>query len=271
MAVIEAGGVSVEEGVVFGRGGERELRCDIYRPSPEVAAKHTAIVHLPGGGFRGCNRAGVRLARPLAARGYTCIAAEYRVLPDIWPAPLLDTKAVIRWARANAAELGFEPSKLVLLGYSAGARLALAASATQNAADLEGDGGNAGAGTEVGACVAFYPPAGDLAGHPVVGPNPSEAQLRSAALIDKIQSGYPPTLLFHGTADTMVPAKNSLTLYEKLSQVGAPVELHVIEGVTHVFDALADLAQASAIWIDLFVDRHVANPRQYPSTDPPRP
>ena len=53
MAVIEAGSVTVEQGVVFGRGGDRDLLCDIYRPSPDVASKHTVIVHLPGGGFRG--------------------------------------------------------------------------------------------------------------------------------------------------------------------------------------------------------------------------
>jgi acetyl esterase/lipase len=227
---------------------------------------------LPGGGFRRCNRAGARVARPLAALGYTCIAAEYRVLPDgIWPAPLHDAKAAIRWTRAHASDLGFEPEKLVILGHSAGARLALMASATQNDSALEGSGGSAGAGTQVGACVVFYPPVGDLSGHPVVGPNPSAEQLRSGTLLDKLQSGYPPTLLLHGTADTMVAVDNSLTLFNALRQVGAPVELHLIEGMTHVFDAHAVLAQASAEWVDLFIDRHVVNPRTYPSTEPPNP
>jgi acetyl esterase/lipase len=271
MAVIESGAVTVEEGVVYGRGGDRELLCDIYRPSPDVASKRTAIINLPGGGFRRCNRAGVRVARPLAALGYTCIGAEYRVLPEgVWPAPLHDLKAAIRWTRAHAADLGFEPDKLVILGHSAGARLALMASATQNAVDVEGHGGNAGVATDVAACVVFYPPAGDLARHPVVGENPSETQLRSASLLDKIATGYPPTLLLHGTADQTVPVDASVTLYSALRGVGSPVELHVIEGVTHVFDAHEDFARASADWIDLFVDRHVANPRSYPSTEPPR-
>ncbi|MBV8713755.1 MAG: alpha/beta hydrolase [Chloroflexi bacterium] len=271
MAVIEAGSVTVEQGVVFGRGGDRDLLCDIYRPSPDVASKHTVIVHLPGGGFRGANRAGVRLARPLAALGYTCIGAEYRVIPDVWPAPLHDTKAVIRWARAHANDLDADTEKLVVLGYSAGARLALMASATQNDPEFEGNGGNAGASTKVGACVVFYPPAGDLSRNPINGPNPSQAQLRSASLMDKLVAGHPPTLLLHGIADTMVPVKNSFDLYEALSKVGAAVELHVVEGVTHIFDVHDELARASATWIDLFVDRHVVNPRTYPSTEPPRP
>jgi hypothetical protein len=48
----------------------------------------------------------------------------------------------------------------------------------------------------------------------------------------------------------------------------ARVELHVIEGVTHIFDRHGDLADASARRLDLFLDRHVVNPRTYPSTEP---
>ena len=47
-----------------------------------------------------------------------------------------------------------------------------------------------------------------------------------------------------------------MTLYEALRKVGRRSRLHVIEGVTHIFDVHADLAQASATWIDLFLDRH---------------
>jgi acetyl esterase/lipase len=271
MAVIETGAVRVEEGVAFGRAGERELLCDIYRPSPEVASKRTVVVHLPGGGFRRANRAGTRLARPLAARGYTCVAAEYRVLPDgIWPAPLHDAKAAIRWARAHAGELEVEPEKLVVLGYSAGARLALMLAATQNDAAFEGDSGTPGAGTQVGACVAFYPPFNDLGRHPVAGADPSEAQLRSLSLGDKLTSSYPPTVLFHGTADQTIPVEDSVKLYSALRGLGVAVELHAVEGVTHIFDAHEDFAGASAEWVYLFVDRHVVNPRTYPSTEPSR-
>lgn len=271
MAVVETGTVRVEEGVTFGRAGDRELLCDIYRPSPDIEAKRTVVVQFPGGGFRRANRSGTRLARPLAALGYTCVSAEYRVLPDgIWPAPLHDAKAAVRWARAHADELEVEPDKLVVLGYSAGARLSLMLAATQNDRAFEGDSGSAGAGTQVGACVAFYPPFNDLGRHPVAGPEPSEAQLRSLALADKLTAGYPPCLLFHGTADQTIPVEDSVKLYATLRGLDVAVELHVVEGVTHIFDAHEDFARASAEWVDLFVDRHVVNPRVYPSTEPPR-
>jgi len=270
MAVLDTRDIQIEQDIVFGHGGERELLLDIYRP-PAASTKQTAVIHLHGGGFRAGNKAGTRLASPLAARGYTCLAASYRLVDQaLWPAQIHDVKAAIRWTRANASQLGIQTDKIVVLGYSAGARLALIAAGTQNDPALEGDGGQPGAGTAVAACVAFYAPASALATHPVLGPNPSDEQRRSFSPIEQVTRGYPPTLLLHGTADETVPVEDSLKLYSALREASAPVELHVIDGVTHIFDRHDDLALASAEWIDLFLDRHVAHPRTYPSTEPGR-
>lgn len=272
MAVVESSPVQVEQDVVYRRLGDRELLCDIYRPSAEVT-KRTAVVHLHGGGFRGGSKAGARLARPLAAVGYTCVSASYRVMPEVlWPAPIQDAKAAIRWTRAHASELGFEPDKLAVVGYSAGGRLALIAAGTPNDPAFDGAAETAeeeqGVGTDIAACVAFYAPAVSSGLHAVLGPDPSEDARRGYDPLQHLHAGYPPTMLLHGTADQMVPVEESVRLYSTLRELHVPVELHVIEGVTHIFDSHADLAQASATWIDLFLDRHVAHPRTYPSTEP---
>jgi len=270
MAVDEALDVRVEQDVVFGRGGDRDLLCDVYRPAG-TQTKHTAIVHLHGGGFRGGSKAGARLARPLASLGYTCVSATYRLLSEaFWPAQIHDAKAAIRWTRAHADELGVLPDNVVVLGYSAGGVLALVAAGTQNEAAYEGDSGSAGAGTEIAACIAFYAPVSQ-APRAVLGPNPSDAAIRDLAPLSHVGAGYPPMLLLHGTADQTVPLDESLAMFTALRNVGAAVELHLVDGVTHIFDVHADLAQASATWIDLFVDRHVANPPVYASTEPGAP
>jgi acetyl esterase/lipase len=243
MAVLDPSQVAVEENVVFGHGGGRELLCDIYRPSPELT-KRTAVIHLHGGGFRGGSKAGTRLARPLAALGYTCMSSSYRLLPERWPAQLEDVKTAIRWARAQAAQLDVEPEKIAVLGYSAGGHLALCAAGGED--------------PRLAACVAFYAPAEMGPTHPLGGPSP----------VDQIKPGYPPTMLLHGTADKTISVDASLRLYSALREAQAPVELHVIEGVTHIFDTHREFANASAAWIDLFLDRHVVNPRVYPSTEP---
>jgi len=262
--------LEVEQDVVYTTVDGRELLCDIYRPSATLN-KHTALVHLHGGSFRGGSKAGARLARPLAALGYTCVAATYRVLPEaIWPAQMHDVKAAIRWTRANASRLDVEPSKLALVGYSAGAQLSLIAAGSQHSAHHADDAHHTAmpeVTADVAACVALYPPTGEPT-HAVLGPSPTQEQVRSFDVLNYITPGFPPTILFHGTADTMVPVDKSFEIAAKLREVGAPVELHIVEGVTHVFESHADLAQASATWIDLFLDRHVVNPRRYPSTQP---
>src|SRR5919202_6022921 len=124
--------IEVEQDVACGRAGSKDLLCDIYRPSPALT-KRTAVVHLHGGGFTRGNKAGARLARPLAALGYTCVSSSYRLADEAsWPAQIHDVKTCIRWVRANASSLGVEANKLVVLGYSAGARLAMIAAGSQN-------------------------------------------------------------------------------------------------------------------------------------------
>jgi len=267
MAVGEAPQVLVEQDVAFGHGGERELKCDIYRPATRQT-RQTAVIHLHGGGFRGGSKAGARLARPLAGLGYTCISSTYRVTSEaLWPAQIHDVKTVIRWTRAHAGELGVDADKVVVLGYSAGARLALIAAGTQNDAAFEGEGGSPGVATDVAACVAFYASTSGSR-NDVLGPNPTDAARQAFTPLSHVRAGYPPTILLHGTQDQTISVEESLRMYNALREVSAPVELHVIEGVTHIFDAHADLADASAAWIDLFLDRHVANPRTYSSTEP---
>jgi acetyl esterase/lipase len=159
-----------------------------------------------------------------------------------------------------------DASKVVVLGHSAGGHLAICASGTQNDLAFQDD---AEVATDVSACVAFYPPAEGLSS-PVLGPDPTEELRRGFSPINYVKAGVPQTILLHGTADQTISVNASLKLYEALRSVGAPVELHIVEGVTHIFDSHQDLARASAVWIDLFLDRHVVNPRSYPSTEPTR-
>jgi len=275
MAAVDVQQVTVEKDVAFGRGGDRGLLCDVYRPAPGTE-KHVAIVHIHGGAFQRGSKEGARTASPLAGLGYLGVAMQYRLAPaSKWPAQIQDVKACIRWTRANAEQLNIDPNKIVVLGHSAGGHLAIVAAGSQNLAEFEGEGGNPGVGTEVAACVAFYAATGGNrapadAEHPVLGTNPTEEAYRAFTPMTYVKAGFPPTIAFHGTADQSIPVEASVKLYQALTAAGVPAELHVIEGVTHVFDAHEDLADESSHWVDLFLDRHVANPRQYASTEPGR-
>ena len=234
---------NVEKNVVYGKGGGLDLKLDIYNPKPGTA-KRAATIHLHGGGFTGGSKDTLNeRILPFAANGYVAIAAQYRLLGQSpWPGMLEDAKAAIRWTRANAPRLDIDPARIVIVGYSAGGFLALTVAGTQNRADMEGTGGNAGAGTQVEAAVAFYPVVDS-------GPPPS------ASPATYINAGYAPTVIFHGTADTTVPLASSQRLFQRLLDGKIAAELHTFEGAEHIFDRDPALASACGSVADLFLTR----------------
>ena len=266
----DAANVAVEKNVVFGKGGDMDLRCDLYRPAPGTE-KRMATIHLHGGGFTGGSKdALAERIRPFAARGYLAIAAQYRLAGQAkWPSQIEDVKAAIRWTRANAKTLGIEPERIAIVGYSAGGHLALMAAGTQNRSDLEGQGGNAGAGTQVAACAAYYAvtelsPGRDGTAS-VLLPNGSDAAAhRAASPTTHVGKSAPPTVLFHGVADTTVPLESSQRFMQLLRDAGVTTELHTFAGAPHAFDSMPEAASTCALLADFFFDRYIVNPRSFP-------
>jgi dienelactone hydrolase len=113
---------------------------------------------------------------------------------------------------------------------------------------MEGSGGNAGAGTQVEAAVAFYPVVDG-------GPPPS------ASPAAYIGATHAPTLIFHGTADTRVPLASRQRLFQRLLDAKVPAELHTFEGAEHVFDRDPGMATACGFLADLFITRQRARGR----------
>ena len=267
MVMAQESRVTVTEGVRFGDGGGRDLRCDVYTP-PSAAKNGLGVLLVHGGGWSEGDRTqlkgyGILLGR----KGYLCVACEYRLTGEApWPAQLHDVKAALRWMRANAASLGIDANRIVVEGNSAGGHLALMVGGTAGMPELEGDGGNAGVTTGVAGVIAFYPPTGLEARHwgglpSLFGPAAPPETLRTASPLTYARAGFPPTLLIQGNADTVVPATEATTMYEALHEAGVPVELHMYAGQPHAFDADPLLGRQCADIMALFIDRLVARPR----------
>ena len=258
-----ADGVTTEKDVVFGKGGDLELKLDIYRP-PKGKEKRMATIHFHGGGFtQGSKDTLSDRVRPLAALGYTAITAQYRLAGQSgFPGLVHDAKAAIRWVRANAKTLNIEPSRIAVVGYSAGGYHALFTAGTGDRPEWEGSGGNAGVSTKVAACLAYYPATSVPANMMPAGS--TEEQRRAANATTYIAAGFPPTMILHGFKDTTIPIDNSLRLVQQFRDANVPVEFHGIEGAPHVFDSNVELAVAAAQFADIFMDRNVVNPRTYP-------
>src|SRR5215471_20365118 len=150
--------VSVEKDVVFGKGGDMDLKLDIYRPLAGTE-KRMATIHFHGGGFaRGSKDGLAERLRPYAQLGYVAIAAQYRLSGQAgYPSLIHDAKAAIRWVRANAKSLGIDPQRIAVVGYSAGGYHALFTAGTGERPEFEGSGGNSGVSTKVAVCLAYYP------------------------------------------------------------------------------------------------------------------
>jgi acetyl esterase/lipase len=261
-------GVRVESDVVFGKGGDLDLKLDIYRPPAGVTPIRMATIHFHGGGFAGGSKESlVERVKPYAALGYVAIAAQYRLSGQAgYPALVHDAKAAIRWTRANAKTLGIEPQRIAVVGYSAGGYHALFTAGTGDRPEFEGSGGNAGAGTKVAACIAYYP-ATNVPANMLPAGSDAAAQ-RAANATTYIAAGFPPVLIFHGMKDTTIPVESSKRLVQQFQDANVPVEFHAFEGVPHVFDSNPEFAILSAQLADFFIDRHVLNPRTYPPFQP---
>jgi acetyl esterase/lipase len=259
--------------VVYGTGGGRELRVDIF-PAAGARDYRTAVLQLHGGRWRYGNRKMMaEHARCLSRLGFTCLPTEYRLLDEApWPAPLHDVKAALRWTRAHAERLGVESDRIVIQGCSAGAYLALMAAGTNGRAEWEGHGGHAAVSSHVNAIVPIYPVTlfkKDWAGcyngdAPIAAPDDflpasllleeqqTEDNLRSISPFTHVTPDFPPTALWHGGADAYVPPAHSLRMYEALTRAGVFADLHLVAGVAHVFDFAPSyreiVQQASALF-----------------------
>jgi acetyl esterase/lipase len=264
----DTGNLRVEKDIVFGKGGDKDLTLDVYRPPASVTSKRLAIVHLFGGGFfTGNKNAGyiINDAKALGARGYTSVSANYRLQSEgLWPAQIHDTKAAIRWTRANAEKIGVDANRIVVAGYSAGGMLALMAAGTNGNKEFEGTGGNAGVGSDVNACIGVYPLASAQIAGGLFGGKATPEQITAASPTTYISKSFAPTIFIHGTSDTTVLPQSSIDFHTKLHALGVPSALTLIQGANHAFDnAALDAVELMAQSIDLFLDRLIVNPTPY--------
>jgi acetyl esterase/lipase len=271
---MDTGDIQIEKNRVFGTGGGRELKCDIYTPA-NLERPATVVLFLHGGGWRMGNKDMMEgPALHLANKGYVGIASEYRLNTESrWPAQIEDVKAAIRWIKANAQELGIHPGMICLQGHSAGAHLALHAAGTPNMKAFSGNGGNPGMDESVATTAVFYAPVRfSMPGQKLSGASPLRAlignesgspeEAKQASPIEYVSANYPPTLLLHGTEDKTVPPSSSMRMYEALTAAKAKVELHMLSGLPHGFARKGSFLAVYQDEIDFFYRRYVVSPEK---------
>ena len=215
---------------VYSTAAGAELRAFVFPPESTQPRPRAAVVVFHGGGWTIGEAAwAFPRARHFARLGAVGVAAQYRLSDQKSITPLeamADARAVIRWLRSNAAELGVDAARIAAYGWSAGAHLAASAA-------IFGDEDGAGSAPDA---LVLVSPAVALEGSGWV-----ERLLLGRARPEEISPlqhlgpGLPPTIVLQGRTDTVTPTAGATSFCERMQQAGNRCELRVYEGVGHLF------------------------------------
>jgi len=247
----QPGNVEIQRDLVYSTVGSRELHLDLFLPK-EGAGPFPAIVYIHGGGWSGGNKnAFQRQAAYMAAKGYVGTCIQYRLSGEArYPAAVHDSKAAVRWLRANAARYRIDAKRIGAAGGSAGGHLAAFLGTTGDRKEFEGLGGNAGVSTRVRAVAAFNPvlnmtmarmrePAASAGGalEKFLGASYAERPdlYAEASPITHVSRDSAAFLFLHGTADPTVPYQQSVEMMKKLKEAGVYADLFSAEDARHGF------------------------------------
>jgi acetyl esterase/lipase len=276
-------------------GTSRQLLADIWEPATGVKRPGTVIVYLYGGSWHFFDKD--VLTRPffrqLCAQGHVVMDAAHRSCPETDVFGMVhDVHRAVAWIKANAARYGVDPEKVVTMGGSSGAHIALLAGYATDHPELKpaelGD-----VDTSVMAVVSWYgipelesafehwlrqaagapeapavprPEPGKLSrlltalvmGRPLtaaqsppappvralmrnlIGGLPDEVPDRRdlASPVHHVNASCPPTLMFQGTHDAVVPLGAARRLYRALQCAGVPVVYIEYPWTEHAFDLM---------------------------------
>jgi acetyl esterase/lipase len=227
--------VRVEENIVYAKYGARELMLDMYLPKTMPASAVPCIVVIHGGGWQtGDKQRFARHAAYLAEQGFAAACIGYRLMPEVTIAECVeDSKAAVRWVRANAARFNIDPDWLGTIGGSAGGQLVTLLGTSATVQKLEGHGGNPGVSSRVQAVVAMAPVTDfNAAG---LRRELDEEMGRRLSPVTYVDAKSAPLLLLHGDADKLVPLEQSEMLLAKYKAAGATAELFTVKGGAHGF------------------------------------
>ena len=207
----------------------------VYLP-PADKATGTAVVICPGGGYGGLavNHEGKDIAEWFNQHGVTAFVLRYRVAPYKHPVPLLDAQRAVRIVRSRAKEWGVDPTRVGIMGFSAGGHLAstVATHFDDGKPDAADPIDRAGCRPDFAilcyAVITLKPPYAHMGSrNNLLGKDADEKLVQSLCNDEQVTEKTPPTFLFHTSADTAVPPENSVLFYLALKKAKVPAELHI--------------------------------------------
>ena len=248
------------------REGGTRAKLDIYRRRDLDLRDAPVLVQVHGGGWTIGDKSqqGLILMNRMAARGWICVAMNYRLAPKHpFPAQIEDVKRAIAWTRENIASYGGDPSYLVVTGGSAGGHLAALAALTADSPEYQP--GFEDADTSVAACVPFYGVydlggvTGDKAavamrdkflGPRVFRRDPKEhaADFELASPISRVGPHAPDFFVIHGAHDGLVSVRQARAFVARLREASDSVVTYLeLPGTQHAFEVFSSIRSQQVI------------------------
>lgn len=213
-----------------------KLNLHVFEPEDlKKSDTRPAIVFFFGGGWSGGHaRQFYQQARYFADQGFVCFSADYRIKSKHKTTPfecVKDGKSAVRYIRANAAELGIDPERIVASGGSAGGHVA---GSTGIIEGNEEQGEDLKISSKPNIMV-LYNPVLDTTEKGYGAKNFKPEQQTDLSLTHHVEKGIVPTLVLHGTADTTVPFENAERFEKLMKKAGNDCVLIPYKGKGHGF------------------------------------
>mgnify|MGYP001476004916 CR=1 FL=1 len=218
--------------------GERS-QLHLYRPNTPAPVPFVFFIH--GGGWQRGDQTSLAWAwKELEPLGVGLVLPSYRLAPEHpFPCAFEDLCQLLAWVKDHGASLGLDPSRMLLMGGSAGSHLAmlLATRALKEGRPMptvKGVATYCGI-MDLAAQYEFDRTRGATMTESFLKAAPAEApeQYRLASPIAHVHAGIPPVWMAHGTVDDVVPVEQSRAMVAKMREAGVSVHYQEAEGRSH--------------------------------------
>jgi acetyl esterase/lipase len=215
-----------------------------------------AIIVLPGGSYikESFVAEGRVIAEYLSSHGITSAVLKYRLpLPEASDqpelVPLTDARRAILLMKSMAETYAFDPSKVGIMGFSAGGHLAAAASVLMSDNDKE----NPDFSALIYPVTTMVPEFQEWLEEDLFHRPMTKEEIRQYSLVDNVSASTPPAFMLHAYDDAVVPISESILYAEALTAKGQDVEAHFFARGGHGFGP-GRAEDGTAQWLGLLAD-----------------
>ncbi len=258
-------GIEEIKNVEYKNVNGKSLQMDFYRPKNRVG-ELPLLLFIHGGGWKGGERSDYLVYLvDFAQKGYVTATVSYRLLNDsIYPACVEDISDAVEWLYQNGENFGYDSNRIALIGGSAGAHLTMLAGYKWKNPKMAKDSLTVG---KIKAVVDIYGPVDltteyaqnqrlvtNFIGHSY---DEKPELYAEASPIHYLDKNCPPTLILHGTSDSLVPISQSDTLKARLDALSIPCEYYKIPLWPHTMDIVKRVNVYSQRKMEAFFEKYL--------------